>query len=387
MRPTRRISRGFTLVELLVVITIIGMLMAMTFPAIGSVIEAARAMQCRAKMQDLFKSMSTFGSTRDGALPPGVTHCEKPKDQYKMGGLNFEGAGGAKCMGPNWISYILNEMQEGPLATQLNRCLQVSSHVCDQCSESEQYENVGTQVLQGLVCPSARTLTDDDRFSDFGYRDLAKTNMAACFGGGYFLNSDTDGESKQQVLGAFGVADVSTRKPAPGKRGPKGTTANALPGSHPQTVGAWKADFKAGVQLKTAEFKDGMARTILISEVVGYPSKNDGRGAWAWAGMGGSVFTGLTPPNADPGMNPDYIDKIPACDENIPEGNALQCTENRSNGKVWAAARSEHSGIVNILLADGHTEARSDLIDAEVWRALTTRKSGQESALNMDSGL
>jgi hypothetical protein len=38
-------------------------------------------------------------------------------------------------------------------------------------------------------------------------------------------------------------------------------------------------------------------------------------------------------------------------------------------------------------MADGHTEPRSELIEPEVWRALTTRKSGGENSLNMESGL
>ncbi|MEX0586534.1 MAG: DUF1559 domain-containing protein, partial [Pirellulales bacterium] len=316
-------------------------------------------------------------------LPAGVTHCDRVAQQYKMGALSGESSGGASCLGPNWVSVILNELGEGPLARQLGQCLQVSSHVCDQCSKSEQYGNVGTRPVQGLICPSAQSPTEDEFLSDFGYRGLAKGNMAACFGSDYFINGDDDGETKQQKMGAFGVVDVWDRRPKPGQSRSGGPTP--LSGSKKETVGAWKVT--KGVALNQSEFRDGFTRTILISEVISVLSKNDGRGTWAWAGMGGSTFTGRTPPNADGTMDPGYYDKIPICDDKFAEGNRLHCTENRSNGKVWAAARSEHTGIVNVLMADGHTEGRSDMIEPDVWRALTSRKAGDEGSLDMESGL
>lgn len=63
-----RTRNGFTLVELLVVITIIGMLMALLFPALGEVVETANKMKCKNQLGELAKAMSTIESSQ-GRLP------------------------------------------------------------------------------------------------------------------------------------------------------------------------------------------------------------------------------------------------------------------------------------------------------------------------------
>ena len=80
-------QRAFTLVELLVVITIIGILMAMLLPAVMAARESARRMTCLNNLFQIGVALNSYQAAHD-VLPPGTIDKAGPihntPNGYKM---------------------------------------------------------------------------------------------------------------------------------------------------------------------------------------------------------------------------------------------------------------------------------------------------------------
>jgi prepilin-type N-terminal cleavage/methylation domain-containing protein len=68
-RPGREDAPGFTLVELLVVISIIGVLLGILFPVIGNVRESAKRTVCQSQLRQIGLGIQTWMNTHDDVLP------------------------------------------------------------------------------------------------------------------------------------------------------------------------------------------------------------------------------------------------------------------------------------------------------------------------------
>ena len=67
-------AQGFTLVELLVVIAVIGLLIALLLPALGSVRESAMGTMCSSRMRQCGIAMHTYAGSHGGYLPKVTGH-------------------------------------------------------------------------------------------------------------------------------------------------------------------------------------------------------------------------------------------------------------------------------------------------------------------------
>jgi len=233
----------------------------------------------------------------------------------------------------------------------------------------------GTGTPPTYVCPSGLTiggpvnLYQNDVYPIYYNHQtngLAKGNYGACFGNNTLYmpagTTTTFADSAyptaqwgpQDVLGAFTIADITKLS---------GTTPVA---SNSATLnGNWKIASRSGVPL--ALVRDGLTTTMMAAEIMAYDSIVDGRGAWVWPGMGGSIFTAFGGPNSS------GSDTIPACDTTITSpGPACVGGGNISD---FASARSQHPGGVNVVMCDGSNHFIADSIDINVWRAYATRSA------------
>jgi prepilin-type N-terminal cleavage/methylation domain-containing protein/prepilin-type processing-associated H-X9-DG protein len=345
MLPRRH--AGFTLVELLVVIAVVGILVGLLLPAVQQVREAARRTDCLNNLKQIGLAIHHYEGVHK-RLPPGMNAPVKAIFPTSNGTWGVMGR-------------ILQYIEQGNAAVFVN--LEVAY---DQPPNST--SGIPQTRIPTLMCPS--DLNDTARLTTAGAIHSWPINYVVNQGTWFVWNPDT-GEGGDGVFhpnSTFGLAGIGDG------------TSNTLMTSESRCFTPYSRNMPGPVSLVPPASAAEVAAYVLAApdKKIG-PATNDNTGHTEWpdGAIHHSGFTTALTPNTD--VQVTIAGRLYRhCDFNSQrEGRHL------TNPTCAAiTARSYHGGgLVNIGLCDGSVRSQSDQISLPVWRALGTRDGGEFATL------
>ena len=338
---------GFTLIELLVVIAIIAVLIALLLPAVQSAREAARRAQCVNNLKQIGLAVHNFESTNN-KFPDGQGPVPK-------------GPGSVGFIRGSVLTQILPYLEQANIYATFNLNLDVHSNLENQTARTIQ--------IAAFTCPSdssSATLTEAGRpYGTNNYFGSIGATAAQLFN-----TATATAETDNSRLGIFNIQMNLT-----------GSLAT-------------NPDFRKVMNTVTiSSITDGTSNTAMFSETrrstlpsvtTGIMDKNMVHRSPGWTTPAGNYIppadcdTSTTSPLNYRGLqyyralNPlhVYSHTVP------PNYKGFDCADSGLNA-THLAARSYHSGGVNVGQADGSVRFVKDSVSIDTWRALGTRSAGE----------
>ncbi len=355
MRPknhkleTKKHKSGFTLVELLVVITIIAILIALLLPAVQAAREAARRSQCSNNLKQIGLAFHNyhsayntfpFGWMLDANVPPPPA-------------LNAQ----------VWGTRILAFLEQSALYQQYDsRTPAITQAAAFGHNPTVVAANIAiiSTPLSGFVCPS----------TPGGVRVYDVTLAAAASG---FPVDLTWREAASDYIASTGVRGVFANLAYANFPGGAGGNREGVL----QAVGRGafgNSQEASGI----AQILDGTANTMLIGERVGGPDIYQKGVAIPRTFMGGMLH------GANGGGWGNFLNGEHWLQGSLYDGTQgtnggpcpINCSSLRGDGYY-----SFHPGGINVLLADGATRFISETVESFVFASMITRRKGESFSM------
>jgi prepilin-type N-terminal cleavage/methylation domain-containing protein/prepilin-type processing-associated H-X9-DG protein len=338
----RRLA-GFTLVELLVVITIIGILIALLLPAVQAAREAARRVQCTNNLKQL-------------AL--GCIGHENATGRYPTNGWGWGWTGDADRGNDwrqpgGWVYNVLNYIEQQPLHD-----LGIGISPWTDTTKRDAHMQRMSNPLTTLYCPSRRPAVA------YPYTDWIPANASqpgtvgrndyAANGGDTYTDPDNPTPAKWSSIYTCGGPNNTTEV-----ENPPGQITDRAKQTFGNVAGVATGIIFCGSQIRPADVTDGTSNTYLLGEKSLGPD-------WYYDGTDGcDNGDALQGDNADiarwSGWNPGSPFQL------IPD------TPGQWNGYAFGSA---HATSFNMAFCDGSVQAIAYSIDLETHRRLCNRKDG-----------
>jgi prepilin-type N-terminal cleavage/methylation domain-containing protein len=181
-QPPRPERRGFTLIEVLIVIAILGLLIALLLPAVQKIRESANRTSCLNNLKQIGLAAQNYHGVF-GCFPPGFIHTvptsapgQSPVGPEPMVIDRITDYNQPNQPGWGWASLLLPYLEQNELAQQIHYDLPV---------ESPTNQTVRETIVKVYVCPSdSHTgIFTVHAFTNRPLADAATNSYAACFGG------------------------------------------------------------------------------------------------------------------------------------------------------------------------------------------------------------
>lgn len=157
---SRKRRVGFTLVELLVVITIIGILIALLLPAVQAAREAARSMQCKNQLKQIGLALHSYTQSNK-VFPPSVVCSETAgiaDTTYPYDPIGNARNAATGWHGTSWMLRILPFMELNPIFKQWDFTKSVTGNALPvHTTNGVTYMNAALVEIKGFYCPTRRS--------------------------------------------------------------------------------------------------------------------------------------------------------------------------------------------------------------------------------------
>ena len=313
-RRKKSLFQGFTIIELMVSLVIIGILLAIIVPAIQQALEAARRTTCKNNLHQIGAAISDYDS-QHGIFPHGASGTPD-------GETNF-----------SFLVLILPQMEQEAI---YKRLLRSKGFAARQWARET--------LVNAFVCPSdSETIQRAPRTMGANYAGNFGTGVQKFGYNGVFLPAAGSEQSRDGSVRSRDIKDGLSNTAMVSEILTSG-------GSNSRLRLLWRTEKFLGAPDQLEEFA---AACALVGNGPRDP-RSGGRGRpWINGFVNVNFYNHILTPNQP------------------------SCTNGGAGQEGAYTATSQHFGGVNVLYADGTVKFTSETINLEVWRAAGSRNGGE----------